>query len=118
MPIVNGRTGQSGLFIVIGQERRFHFYTLGESTFQCFGNASMEYSPGFLGEGTVGRVLDERMLKVVGRKRDLALLEHEPGRNEQVEGLPQLAIRHFNCGPYQLIGELTPDRGPGLGTVL
>src|SRR2546426_12013102 len=78
IPIRHGRIGQSGLFIVVCQEFRFHFYPLGEPTLQCFGNASMEGAPGFLGEGAVGRVLDERMLKVVGRKGYLALLEHEP----------------------------------------
>ena len=58
------------------------------------------------------------MLKVVGRKGYLALLEHEPGRDEQVECLPQLAVRHFDRGLYQLIGEFTPDRGPGLDNIL
>ena len=49
MPIIHCRTGQSCLFIVIGQEFRFPCDTLREPMFQCFGNASMEYSSGFLG---------------------------------------------------------------------
>ena len=73
---------------------------------------------GFLGKRAVGRFLDERVLKVVGRKRDLSLLEDKPGHDEQVEGLPQLAVRHFDRGLYQFIGEVTPDRGPGLDNVL
>ena len=98
MPILHGRTGESGLFIVIRQELRFPCDTLGELTLQCFGNARMEYAPGFLGQGAVGRILDERMLKVVGRNGDLALLEYEAGRDEQVECLLQLAVRHFDSG--------------------
>src|SRR2546422_9768476 len=78
----------------------------------------MEYAPGLLGKGAVGSFLDERMLKVVGRMGYLALLEHQPGRDEQVEGMPQLAVRHVDRGPYQLIGEFTPYRCPGLDNLL
>jgi hypothetical protein len=54
------------------------------------------------------------MLKVVGRIGYLALLEHQPGRNEPVESLPQLAVRRVDRGPQQLIGKLSAYRGPGL----
>ena len=57
------------------------------------------------------------MLKVVGRKGYLALLEHEPGRDEPVECLPQLAVRHFDSGLYQLVAEFTSADNGKLQTV-
>jgi len=58
----------------------------------------MKYSPGFLGEGTVGRVLDERMLKVVGRKGISPSWNTSPDATNRVEGILQLAVRHFESG--------------------
>ena len=58
------------------------------------------------------------MLKVVGRIGNLALLEHQPGCDEEVEGMLQLAVRRVDRGPQQLIGKLPPYRGPGLDNSL
>src|SRR6185503_5570097 len=84
-PILNRRPGESCLFIVKGQEFRFQCDMLGKTTLQCFGDSSMEKLPRLLRKCAIRRFLDECMLKVIGRIGNLALLKHQPGRDEKVE---------------------------------
>src|ERR671922_2747596 len=99
MPIINRRTRVSGLFIVISQEFRLHFYTLGEPALQGLSNSSMEQLPGFLEECAVGSLLYQSVLEEVFRSGDLALFENEPRSDKKVECIPQLAVRSFDGGP-------------------
>ena len=58
----------------------------------------MEQLPGFLEECAVGRLLDQSVLEEVFRSGDLAFFENEPGSDEELECIPQLAVRSFDSG--------------------